>query len=237
MDRSRKSALASLRSRMSTVSARPRHCNRLSSPAFADRAEVPCPTLITRGVRAHGGHRSKRFRGRPHLHRAARRTAVGRGPDGPVDARRQPDQVAPRAHHLVLRDLRAAPACPRLPHLRSRPTSISSTPITKPSARAIRGPSAACSPVRAWTRSWPIAGTCRTRWSRCSTAANRDVDAIVELGLHHEQQHQELILMDAKHLLSLNPLKPAYRAVGAVAWRGDAIGVARLRRRAGRDRP
>ena len=37
-------------------------------------------------------------------------------------------------------------------------------------------------------------------------------DAIVELGLHHEQQHQELLLMDAKHMLSLNPLKPAYRA-------------------------
>ncbi|MFQ5701174.1 MAG: ergothioneine biosynthesis protein EgtB [Acidobacteriota bacterium] len=34
---------------------------------------------------------------------------------------------------------------------------------------------------------------------------------VVEIGLHHEQQHQELILMDVKHLLSRNPLWPAYK--------------------------
>lgn len=34
---------------------------------------------------------------------------------------------------------------------------------------------------------------------------------LVELGLHHEQQHQELLLMDAKHVLSQGPLDPAYR--------------------------
>ncbi len=33
---------------------------------------------------------------------------------------------------------------------------------------------------------------------------------VIELGLHHEQQHQELLLTDIKHVLSINPLNPVY---------------------------
>jgi ergothioneine biosynthesis protein EgtB len=44
-----------------------------------------------------------------------------------------------------------------------------------------------------------------------SSDVTADVDALVELGCHHEQQHQELILTDVKHLLSRNPLKPVYQ--------------------------
>jgi len=57
---------------------------------------------------------------------------------------------------------------------------------------------------------------------------------IVELGLHHEQQHQELILTDLKHLLSRNPLQPVYIERGpfavvsptpSLAWRSVPAGL------------
>lgn len=38
-----------------------------------------------------------------------------------------------------------------------------------------------------------------------------EIQALIELGCHHEQQHQELMLTDVKHMLSLNPLKPVYQ--------------------------
>jgi ergothioneine biosynthesis protein EgtB len=42
-------------------------------------------------------------------------------------------------------------------------------------------------------------------------AAWGDMAPLIVLGLHHEQQHQELILMDIKHVFSINPLLPAYQ--------------------------
>jgi ergothioneine biosynthesis protein EgtB len=43
-------------------------------------------------------------------------------------------------------------------------------------------------------------------------AAWQAIKPLLALGLNHEQQHQELILMDIKHALSRNPTNPAYRA-------------------------
>lgn len=59
---------------------------------------------------------------------------------------------------------------------------------------------------------------------------------VIELGIHHEQQHQELLLTDIKHVFWMNPLRPKYSGTAdggrqtpsAPSWRRFDSGIRQL---------
>ena len=123
-----------------------------------------------------GGHGRARasLPGGPPSDGPPRRTALGGGLSGAVDAGRKSDQVASRPHVLVFRDVRAGRG-----RRSNRLSTTSSTRITRPSVRVIRAPRAGCCRVRRSTRFAAIAGVSTSgSWKRWSAAcATRFVPA------------------------------------------------------------
>ena len=69
---------------------------------------------------------------------------------------------------------------------------------------------------------------------RLIEGADRELAFLVTLGLNHEQQHQELMLTDIKHVLAQNPMSPVFRETaaeafeqccGSLAWHAFPVGI------------
>ena len=67
------------------------------------------------------------------------------------------------------------------------------------------------------------------------SAVEPTVAAVIELGLNHEEQHQELLLTDLKHAFGLNPVGPVYTPAAAapavptpLEWEYRDAGVRRV---------
>lgn len=77
--------------------------------------------------------------------------------------------------------------------------------------------------------------------SLAESGERSEVATLLELGCHHEQQHQELLLTDIKHVLYQNPLKPAYsksppdkpRRTDKLSWHAFDEGVYQIGHKGG----
>ncbi len=134
-----------------------------------------------------------------------------RGHDGAVLRGGKPSQVAPGPYHLVFRDIFAARVPPRLPRIQPRPSVGSSTATTTPSPTSRRR---SCVPR---SRGPPVETILHYRrhvqegiQRLLASDPPEEAAQRIVLGLHHEQQHQELLATDIKHALWTNPLHPAY---------------------------
>ena len=145
--------------------------------------------------------------------RAARGAAVGGGSDPAIHAGREPHQVAPRAHDLVLRGVHPRAAGQLLPSI--RPTRTSTTRITRRSGPGTRVPSEAASrPSAADVGKYRATIDARVTEtdSRCRRAAPGRAHPDCPSGDRARRAASRAPLdRHSPRLLGRNPLAPAYR--------------------------
>src|SRR6185437_13096591 len=134
-------------------------------------------------------------------------------PDGAILRRGKPGQVASGAHHVVLRDLYPYTSASELPRFRSA--------VPRPLQFLLQRCGAAAGKSTAQRFFRPNLDEVEKyrqyvdqhmQELLSASAVSDEVLQLVELGLNHEQQHQELLITDIKHAFWSNPLRPAYQS-------------------------
>src|SRR5262249_46533695 len=172
----------------------------------------------------------------PPVNRDTVRAAGNRGLRHPIDAGLQSDKMAPGSRQLVLRNVPTQAFKCRLPAARCAlrvPVQL----VLQRRGRQV--PAASAGLVSPPT----VGDVDRYRQHLhphvpdpvgcASDEELNEVASIVTLGLNHEQQHQELIVTDLKHMLSHNPLHPVYvdrraaqgSGAAAMGWVDFAEGI------------
>ena len=112
-----------------------------------------------------------------------------------------------------------------------RPSTTASTPTTRARARGSRVPSAGVltrpSAERVFAYRAHVDEALGQAASARGVGPGSEIARLVEVGINHEQQHQELLLTDILALFAANPLRPAYRppaAAGEPARRPRPLG-------------